>query len=60
MKKLIILLLSSICGKAISAQTTVITNEKGEKITEVKTSGLGKNGYQESKKLYRGRNHFIQ
>lgn len=44
----------TICGKAISAQTTVITNEKGEKITEVKVSSMGKGGYRESKLLYQG------
>jgi hypothetical protein len=57
MKKLIILLLISNCGKTILAQsvkTTVLTNEKGEKITEVKISGLGIHGFQEGKRLYRG------
>jgi len=54
MKKLIFLILISICGKAISAQIIVVTNEKGEKITEVTVSSTGRSGYRESKLLYRG------
>jgi hypothetical protein len=54
MKKLIFLILILIDGKAISAQTTVITNERGEKITEVKSQSFGKRGYSFSKSLYRG------
>jgi hypothetical protein len=54
MKKLLISILIFICGNDISAQTTVITNEKGEKITEIRNQILGKTGYSFNKLLYRG------
>lgn len=58
MKKLILLLiLISICERTVTAQTsqtTVTTNEKGEKITEVKIFPLDKTERRESKILYRG------
>ena len=57
MKKILICIFFFLYGKSLIAQTfqtTVITNEKGEKITEVKTSGLGQRGYYETKRLYRG------
>jgi hypothetical protein len=54
MKNLLLIILIFICGKAISAQTTVITNEKGEKITEIKNQILGNSGYFFKKSLYRG------
>jgi hypothetical protein len=41
MKKLLILIMISICGKAISAQITVVTNENGEKVTEIKNQSFG-------------------
>jgi hypothetical protein len=41
MKKLLFLILFSICGKAVFAQITVVTNEKGEKITEIKNQSFG-------------------
>jgi hypothetical protein len=53
-KMLILLILTSTFGNTISAQTTVITNEKGEKITEIKNQILGKTGYSFIKLMYRG------
>lgn len=54
MKKLTFLILISIYGSVGFAQTTVTTNEKGEKITEVKTQSFGKKGYSFNKSLYYG------
>jgi hypothetical protein len=57
MKKLLLSILISFCAKTLTAQTTettVITNEKGDKITDVKIQGLGRRGYYTNKLLYRG------